>query len=87
LKIDRSFVAGLTRDDASRSIVKATVDLGHALGLEVTAEGVEDEHQLEAVRELGCDHAQGFLIARPMSGSDIPKWLGSHPVAPYTGPS
>jgi diguanylate cyclase (GGDEF)-like protein/PAS domain S-box-containing protein len=78
LKIDRSFVAGLARDDASRSIVKATVQLGHALGLEVTAEGVEDEAQLQAVRELGCDHAQGFLIARPMSGSDMSGWIACH---------
>jgi diguanylate cyclase (GGDEF)-like protein len=77
LKIDRSFVAGLMRDDASRSIVRATVELGHALGLQITAEGVEDEGQLRAVRELGCDHAQGFLIARPMNGADIPSWFAS----------
>jgi diguanylate cyclase (GGDEF)-like protein/PAS domain S-box-containing protein len=91
LKIDRSFVAGLTRDEASRSIVKATVELGHALGLEVTAEGVEDDEQLRAVRELGCDHAQGFLIARPMSAADMPSWFASHPAVPHetvasTGP-
>jgi diguanylate cyclase (GGDEF)-like protein len=77
LKIDRSFVAGLTRDDASRSIVKATVDMGHALGLEVTAEGVEEAGQLQAVGDLGCDHAQGYFIARPMSASDIPGWFAS----------
>ena len=85
LKIDRSFVAGLTRDEASRSIVKATVELGHALGLSVTAEGVEDDGQLQAVRELGCDHAQGFLIARPMPASDIPRWLAAQPAASRQG--
>jgi diguanylate cyclase (GGDEF)-like protein/PAS domain S-box-containing protein len=83
LKIDRSFIAGLTKDDAGRSIVKATVELGHALGLEVTAEGVEDEGQLQAVRDLGCDHAQGFLIARPMTEADVPGWFAAHPAVPY----
>jgi diguanylate cyclase (GGDEF)-like protein len=57
LKIDRSFIAGVATDDASRSIVKATIDLGHALGLEVTAEGVEEAGQLLALRALGGDHA------------------------------
>ena len=82
LKIDKSFIAGLVEDDTSASIVKATIDVGHALGLAVVAEGVEDERQLLAVRALGCDHAQGFLIARPMSDSDIPGWLAAHAV-PY----
>ena len=78
LKIDRSFISGLAKDDASRSIVKATIEMGHALGLEVTGEGVEDADQLETLRALGCDHAQGYLMARPMSGADIPFWLARH---------
>ena len=82
LKIDRSFITGLVEDDTSASIVKATIDVGHALGLVVVAEGVEDERQLLAVRTLGCDHAQGYLIARPMSDVDVPGWLATHAV-PY----
>jgi EAL domain-containing protein (putative c-di-GMP-specific phosphodiesterase class I) len=81
LKIDRSFIAGLAKDDASRSIVKATIELGHALGLKVTAEGVEDDDQLQLLRALGCDHAQGYFIARPMAGSAIPVWLRTHAAA------
>jgi EAL domain-containing protein (putative c-di-GMP-specific phosphodiesterase class I) len=79
LKIDRSFIAGLTKDDASRSIVRATIEVGHALGLVVTAEGVEDNAQLVALQELGCDNAQGYFIARPMSAPEVPAWLAAHP--------
>jgi diguanylate cyclase (GGDEF)-like protein/PAS domain S-box-containing protein len=83
LKIDRTFIAGLAKDAASGSIVKATIELGHALGLVVVAEGVEEERQLLALRALGCDHAQGHLIARPMSAAEVPIWLAAHPAVPY----
>ena len=64
LKIDRSFVSGLP---AARSaeVVRAIVAMAVALGLRTVAEGVEREDQLEAVRDLGCDLVQGFLLARP----------------------
>jgi diguanylate cyclase (GGDEF)-like protein len=78
LKIDRTFVAGLNRDVGSSSIVKASVEVGHALGLVVVAEGVEEERQLLALRALGADRAQGFFIARPMSAADVPAWLAAH---------
>jgi predicted signal transduction protein with EAL and GGDEF domain len=61
LKIDRSFVASLTADRENATIVGALVGLGRALGLEVTAEGVEDEATAEALRAMGCEFAQGFL--------------------------
>jgi EAL domain-containing protein (putative c-di-GMP-specific phosphodiesterase class I) len=69
LKIDRSFIAQLGSDCPSRAIVKAILEMGHALRLEVVAEGVETQAQLEDLRELApaglsC-HAQGFLLARP----------------------
>jgi diguanylate cyclase (GGDEF)-like protein/PAS domain S-box-containing protein len=83
LKIDRTFIAGVTSDRASRAIVKATIELGHALGLDVVAEGVEEGGQLLAVQELGCDLAQGYLIARPMDGSEVPAWFATHPALPY----
>jgi EAL domain-containing protein (putative c-di-GMP-specific phosphodiesterase class I) len=75
LKIDRSFVAGLDRDATNESIVKATIELGHSLGLSVVAEGVEEPAHLERLRELGCDRAQGSLIAQPVVGNDIAEWL------------
>jgi diguanylate cyclase (GGDEF)-like protein len=61
LKIDRSFVARLTTDRENATIVGALVGLGKALGLQVTAEGVEDEETAEALRAMGCEFAQGFL--------------------------
>jgi diguanylate cyclase (GGDEF)-like protein/PAS domain S-box-containing protein len=65
VKIDRSFVDGLTRPGGGEAIVAAVVDLSHALGLFTVAEGVETQGQLESLRSLGCDRAQGFLFARP----------------------
>ena len=65
LKIDRAFIRDLGRESSASALVSAIVGLGHALGLFVVAEGIEETSQLEAVRSLGCDAAQGFLIMRP----------------------
>ncbi|MEZ5165345.1 MAG: EAL domain-containing protein [Acidimicrobiales bacterium] len=65
LKIDRSFVSGLAPDPAAATIVAAIIDLAHALGLIVIAEGVETEAQLSVLRELECDQALGFLFSEP----------------------
>jgi len=65
LKIDRSFVGAMVRDDNDLTIVRSTIDLAHNLGLAVVAEGVEDRETLEMLRALGCDRAQGFLIGPP----------------------
>jgi diguanylate cyclase (GGDEF)-like protein/PAS domain S-box-containing protein len=67
LKIDRGFVAGLGRDEQDRAIVRAVIELSHALGLQVVAEGVEEPEQLRDLESFGCDFAQGFLLARPQS--------------------
>lgn len=72
LKIDRSFVAGLATDAASRSIVVSTLDLARDLGLEVVAEGVEDDDTLLRLRDLGCPLVQGFGIGRPVPPGDVP---------------
>jgi diguanylate cyclase (GGDEF)-like protein len=68
LKIDSSFVDGLGHDPEGAAIVSAVVHLGHALGLSVTAEGVETTGQLEELRALGCDLGQGFYFAYPQPG-------------------
>jgi diguanylate cyclase (GGDEF)-like protein/PAS domain S-box-containing protein len=65
LKIDRSFVSGIECNIDDRAIVKATIDMAHAVGLTVVAEGVETREQEETLRGFGCDRAQGFLYARP----------------------
>jgi diguanylate cyclase (GGDEF)-like protein len=67
LKIDRSFVARIGAEPTARAVVRALVELAHAHDLTVVAEGVETPEQLEIVRALGCDMAQGFLLGRPMS--------------------
>ena len=82
LKIDRAFVARLDADTANRSIVATTVELGHRLGLEVVAEGVEDDATLAILRAMGCDIAQGFGIARPMPAAAVPGWAAARAAAP-----
>ena len=66
LKVDRSFVAGMTRDERDRSIVAAIVSMAHNLSLRVTAEGVETADQAVLLTSLGCDDMQGFLFAPPL---------------------
>jgi diguanylate cyclase (GGDEF)-like protein len=67
IKIDPSFVAGLGHDDALTLLTRTVVQVGRELGLRVIAEGIEQPRQLSALREMGCDYGQGFLIARPMA--------------------
>jgi EAL domain-containing protein (putative c-di-GMP-specific phosphodiesterase class I) len=70
LKIDRAFVGGLSTDADDRAIVYAIVQLAHALGIAVVAEGVEAREQLEILEEFSCDYAQGYLIAPPRPASE-----------------
>lgn len=74
IKIDRSFVMALSVSAEARSVVRSIIDLGHSLGLITAAEGVEDEHAIAYLREAGCDLAQGYYFARPMSGDDATRW-------------
>jgi EAL domain-containing protein (putative c-di-GMP-specific phosphodiesterase class I) len=73
VKIDRSFVREM--HSAKRPIVGTTIELAHALGLRVVAEGIEDEATLLALRELGCDLAQGYHLSRPLPPADFVAWL------------
>jgi diguanylate cyclase (GGDEF)-like protein len=75
VKIDRSFVSRMTRDHGSAEIVKLITNLGHALGMKVVAEGIEDQATFDACASVGCDSAQGFFVARPMVATAIPAWL------------
>lgn len=70
LKIDRSFVCGLSRGGREREIVRIIVDLAHTLGMDVVAEGVEDHASLEHLRLSGCDCAQGYHLAQPLSAAE-----------------
>ena len=75
LKIDKNFVQSVESNDRGGPISKMIIGLGQNLGLEVIAEGVETEVQLEYMREHGCDVAQGYLYARPESPADLTPWL------------
>ena len=77
MKIDRSFVMGLSGDDrvSTRALIRTILGLGTALGLRIVAEGIEDQATLDELRTLGCDIAQGYYISRPMSAVDLANWL------------
>jgi EAL domain-containing protein (putative c-di-GMP-specific phosphodiesterase class I)/ActR/RegA family two-component response regulator len=74
LKVDRSFVTTAATSDESVIVVRSIIDLGHALGMHLTAEGVEDAWVLALLGDLGCDYAQGFYIARPMFPDALDAW-------------
>ena len=74
IKLDRSFVENLSDGGQDAAIVRAVTEMATSLGLDVCAEGVETQEQLEAVRELGCSHAQGFHLGRPMPGRQDLHW-------------
>ena len=75
IKVDRSFVTAMTRNDNDAAIVRASVDLAHNLGLEVVAEGIETEDVLHRLQELGCDAGQGLYISRPLVADDLLLWV------------
>jgi EAL domain-containing protein (putative c-di-GMP-specific phosphodiesterase class I) len=75
IKIDKSFVARLAHDAEDAAIVRSTVDLAHSLGLKVVAEGVEDEITWQRLAELGCDVAQGWLLAKALPAHEATAWL------------
>jgi CheY-like chemotaxis protein len=75
VKIDRQFVVAMFKDYRREAIVRATIGLGHDLGFEVVAEGVEDRETWELRAALGCDLAQGYHIARPMAPDAVPAWI------------
>ncbi len=75
LKIDRSFVRGLPDDRDDATITQAVIALSHSLGLQVVAEGVETNEQLDFLRRLGCDQVQGYLIDRPMPAAQLAQRL------------
>jgi len=86
IKIDKSFVLAMSQDNDDEAIVKSTVQLGHNLGLEVVAEGVETPAAWTRLAEMGCDLAQGFYLSRPLDGVRFMSWLGAYEDMFTTGP-
>jgi EAL domain-containing protein (putative c-di-GMP-specific phosphodiesterase class I) len=77
VKIDKSFVLDMDANEEDEAIVRSIVELGHTLGLDVVAEGVERARVLQMLGALGCDHAQGYLISRPMPVADFAGWFAA----------
>jgi EAL domain-containing protein (putative c-di-GMP-specific phosphodiesterase class I) len=82
MKIDKSFVLHLADQHADSQIVRAAIELGHALGLRVVAEGVEDGVAQGLLAEWGCDVVQGFHVARPLPLEDLCRWIARNPGTP-----
>jgi diguanylate cyclase (GGDEF)-like protein len=76
VKIDRGFIAAMNQESATHIIVSAVVDLAHALGMTVVAEGVETREQRDELDLLGCDHCQGYYFSHPMSADDLDVLVG-----------
>ncbi|MBI2970744.1 MAG: EAL domain-containing protein [Gammaproteobacteria bacterium] len=77
MKIDKAFVLGMIGNRSDRLIVDAAIDLGHNLGLQVVAEGVENKEILDYLRDKGCDIAQGYFVSQPLPAPQFIKWLQS----------
>jgi len=82
LKIDRAFVSGVVEDGVRAAALLSSVQLGRQLGLLITAEGVETTKELEFLRDIGCDFAQGFLISAAVNAHDFTDLLANEP-RPY----
>jgi EAL domain-containing protein (putative c-di-GMP-specific phosphodiesterase class I) len=81
LKIDKSFVDTIDRDEADRAVVRAVVELSHSLGLATVAEGVEEPEQALVLEGLGLQQVQGYFYARPMPAEQATEWLRTRPAA------
>lgn len=78
LKIDRAFVMDMATDKDDQIIVETTVQMAHSLGIEVVAEGIEDQATLDHLSSIGCDYAQGYHIGRPMCAADFIQWVDNY---------
>lgn len=78
LKIDRLFVMNMDVNSSDRVMVQKTIEIGHELGMKVTAEGVETQAQLDFLRLKGCDSAQGYFFSRPLPVNQMVSWLAAY---------
>ena len=84
LKIDKSFVMEMTDLENDAIIVRSTIELAHNLGLQVVAEGVEDQMTLEILQNLHCDMAQGFFMCKPVASDEVLNYIYLTPVTQVT---
>jgi EAL domain-containing protein (putative c-di-GMP-specific phosphodiesterase class I) len=86
LKIDRVFIAAMTADPRNLILVRSTIAMAHELGLEVVAEGVEDEACLDLLRDMGCDVVQGYYVSRPIRAEAVAEFAREFARPPFTRP-
>jgi EAL domain-containing protein (putative c-di-GMP-specific phosphodiesterase class I) len=77
VKVDREFMRDLDTDPEASRYVAAIIDFGHALGLEITAEGIENRATLDRLRELGCTFGQGYFLGRPMPAEEADRLMAA----------
>jgi diguanylate cyclase len=87
VKIDQGFIADIGGPAGGREIVAAVTNLAHVLGLSVIAEGVETQLQRDAIAAIGCELAQGFFFAMPMTSAALVELLGSYSTVPISLPA
>ncbi len=75
IKIDKSFVSNICHNEDDRTIVSTVISMAHSLKLDVVAEGVEDQNQLQFLSNLGCDEIQGYLLSKPIEAEAFADWL------------
>ena len=86
LKLDREFIARMASGDDDPVLVRAILDMAHALGLVVVAEGIETEEQATVLRELGCERAQGYALARPAAAEAVAELVSPARAVPSSAP-
>lgn len=82
LKIDQTFISKMTEDKEALAIVKTCIVLGHELNMHIVAEGIETREHFDLVKQMGCDYAQGYFIAKPMPGDELIVWNESRKLFP-----
>ncbi|MEW5917746.1 MAG: EAL domain-containing protein, partial [Gemmatimonadota bacterium] len=82
IKIDRAFTSAIDSENLSREVVRAILGLVRAVGVDAIAEGVNSETQIEVLRELGCDYAQGYLFSRPLPADEMRELLAQRHISP-----
>ena len=82
LKIDREFIKNMIENEEDVAIVRSTIELGHNLGLKVVAEGIEREEEMQMLKDFGCDQAQGYLISKALTATDMEKWISNNRTSP-----
>lgn len=82
LKIDRALVENIEKSKVQAKLIASIIEIGHVLGISITAEGVENERQIAMLRAMGCDELQGFALAKPMTSSDLIDFMTQRTIRP-----